>query len=126
MGFYFVFVFFCYKGCCGVGRFGFHITSTLGSSIIHYSWIGKYEECNGLQIQISTFETNIFHGFHQIPGPDLPVNGTLEGDCTGLFNFPHLGGVQHFVYHPENCSIFMLTTGHPFQSRETECLGNYC
>ena len=126
MGLYSVFVFFCYKVCCRVGRFGFHIKSTLGSSIIHYSWIGKYEECNGLQIQISNFKTNIFHGFHQIPDPDLPINGTLEGDWTGLFSFPHHGGVQRFVYHPENCSIVMLTTGHVFQSRETECLGNYC
>ena len=125
MGFYFVWL-FCYKRCCGVGRFGFHIKYKLGSSIKHYSWIGKYEQYDDLQIQISTFKTNIFHGFHQIPGLDLPINGTLEGDCTGLFNFPHLGGVQRFVYHPKNCLIVLLTTGHVFQSRETECLGNYC
>ena len=125
MGFYFVWL-FCYKRCCGVERFGFHIKYKLGSSIKHYSWIGKYEQYDDLQIQISTFKTNIFHGFHQIPGLDLPINGTLEGDCTGLFNFPHLGGVQRFVYHPKNCLIVLLTTGHVFQSRETECLGNYC
>ena len=87
------------------------------------TWIGRYEDANEVEIRISSQSGNLFRGTHQIPGPDLLLNGTLEDDCTGLMNIDLLGPVQPFQYFPDNCSIVMLTTGNVFRSREDECLG---
>lgn len=76
------------------------------------------------RIEINSLFGNNFHGLYQNPKPDTPINGTLEGDCTGSFNFHLLGGVQPFSYFPENCSMAMLTAGKLFRSKEPECIGN--
>ena len=80
---------------------------------------GRYEDNNGNQIKISKFSANYFHGGHQIPGPDPPVNGTLEGYCTGLINFPFWGGVQPIEYDPTDCSITMSSTGEVYRTTDT-------
>ena len=70
-------------------------------------------------MRISSFSGNYIHGVHIISGPNTPINGTLEGDCTGLINFPLLGEVQSFVYNPSDCSITMSATGNIFESSNT-------
>ena len=78
--------------------------------------IGRYDDnTNGIKIRINVFVANFIHGIHQVAGTSTPINGTLEGDCTGLINFPALGGVQPFVYDPGDCSITMSTTGNVFE-----------
>ena len=67
---------------------------------------------------------NYFEGNRE-PDADTPTNGTLEGDCTGIFNNPFLGGVQPYVYYPENCTIAMSTSGNVFQNRDNDCPGIY-
>ena len=67
---------------------------------------------------------NYFEGDEQ-PVEDTPINGTLEGDCTGIINFPFLGGIQPYAYYPENCSVVMSTTGNVFQNRNDRCPGNF-
>ena len=72
-------------------------------------------------MRITSFSGNYIHGKHIIIGTDLdpPINGTLEGDCTGLINFQFLWGVQPFIYNPSDCSITMSTTGNIFESFNT-------
>ena len=43
---------------------------------------------------------NNFEG-DQHPVEDTSINGTLEGDCTGIINFPFLGGIQPYAYYPD-------------------------
>ena len=59
-----------------------------------------------------------------MPGNDPPISRTLEGDCTGLIDFPFLGEVQAFQFFPENCSILMAATGHVFHNRDNDCPSN--
>ena len=67
---------------------------------------------------------NYFEG-DQKPANDTPISGTLGGDCTGIIDFPFLGGIQPYVYYPENCSVVMSTAGNVFQNRNDRCSGNF-
>ena len=80
---------------------------------------GRYQDNNGNRIKISKYTANYFYGAHQISGPDPPIIGTLEGDCTGLVNFPFLGGVQPIEYDPTDCSITMSSTGEVHRTRDS-------
>ena len=90
------------------------------------NWLASYIDSTGIEIEIRTLRIHHFTGVCQTQfyNPDNIINGTLGGDCTGLFNFPLLGGIQPFVYYPGNCSIFMLITGNVFQSKGSGCVGN--
>lgn len=76
------------------------------------------------KIKINSLFGNNFRGLYQIPKPDTPINGTLEGDYTGSFNFHLLRGVQPFSYFPENCLMAMLTAENLFRRKEPERIGN--
>lgn len=67
---------------------------------------------------------NYFEGNQQTT-KDIPINVTLEGDCTGMINLPFLGGIQPYSYCPDNCSVVMSVTGNVFQNRNNECPGNF-
>lgn len=101
----------------------FHIDKNISLGSCNTSELtGRYDDTRyNIRMRITLFSGNYIHGNHIIIGPDLdpPINGTLEGDCTGLINFPLLGGVQVFVYNPSGCSITMLTTGNIFESFNT-------
>ena len=88
------------------------------------TWIANYEDPTGIRLRVKSYQANIFQGSHQIPGTDPPISGTLEGDYTGLTDFPFLGEVQAFQFFPESCSIVMATTGHVFHNRDNDCPGN--
>lgn len=66
---------------------------------------------------------NYFEGNQQTT-KDILINGTLEGGCTGIINFPFLGGIQPYACYPDNCSAVMPSTGNVFQNRNNECPGN--
>lgn len=88
------------------------------------TWIANYEDSNGIRFRVKSYQANIFQGSHQISGTDPPISGTLEGDCTGLIDFPFLGEVQALKFFPENCSIVMAATGNVFHNRDNDCPGN--
>ena len=67
---------------------------------------------------------NYFEGDQKL-ADDTTINGTLQGDCTGIINFPFLGGIQPYVYYLENCSVVMSTTGNVFQNRNDRCPGKF-
>ena len=75
-------------------------------------------------MRLQFIRANYFEGDEQLV-EDTPINGTLEGDCTGIINFPSLGGIQPYAYYPENCSVVMSTTGNVFQNRNDRCPGNF-
>lgn len=76
------------------------------------------------KIKINSLFGNNFRGLYQIPKPDTPISGTLEGDYTGSFNFHLLRGVQPFSCFPENCLMAMLTAENLFRRKEPERIGN--